>query len=385
MSADHSDDQFFLGNEETSSDDDHQLMPQDEVDFQIAIVNDDATPEAMTFDDTHQLADHLGSENTVLPSDETSELLNEAPGNQVFQINPLDINADTLIETQSDVSKSKNSLPIPKEVSEEVDLIAIFSIRDLIKFELLTVFIDRFNRLDKAVLSFGLDTNNQWHALGHASHSLELIQAVFTLQLADRSGPLSQETLLQFEEIIQDISAILKVDAEWLGPKDTLSYANSLDAFCLEVDKTMHLHLVSGSAGRFTGTKFRGLAEASGLVLNANGEFQSFAPSGQVNFTLANMENNAFGHEMLKTSLIKGISFSLDIPRADHCADAFNQMLLIAKKMEHALSASLTDDRKKELSDHQIEKIRQQLKLIQTHMATRGIPSGSPIALRLFS
>jgi DNA-binding transcriptional regulator YiaG len=53
--------------------------------------------------------------------------------------------------------------------------------------------------------------------------------------------------------------------------------------------------------------------------------------------------------------------------------------------MQHSLSASLTDDRKKELSDHQIEKIRQQLKLIQTHMATRGIPSGSPIALRLFS
>jgi DNA-binding transcriptional regulator YiaG len=60
-------------------------------------------------------------------------------------------------------------------------------------------------------------------------------------------------------------------------------------------------------------------------------------------------------------------------------------MLLIAKKMEQALSASLIDDRQKELSDHQIEKIRQQLKLIQTHMTTRGIPSGSPVALRLFS
>lgn len=385
MTSDHTGERVFGGSEDISPGSEEDLMAQDEVDFQIAIENENDIPEETAFDNTDPLSDHITIENTVLLSEEPSELSNEAADNQVLEMEPLGINANTFKEVQSDDSKLKKSKLIPEDVSEEVDLIATFSTPDLIKFESLTGMIDRFNRLDKAVLSFGLDQNNKWHALGYASQDLELIQAVFSLQLADRSGPVTQETLLQFQEIIQDISAILKVEAEWLGSKDPLTYAQSLDAFCLEVDKTMHLHLVSGSAGRFTGTKFRGLAEASGLLLNANGEFQSFAPSGQVNFVLANMENNVFSHEMLKTSLIKGISFSLDIPRADHCAEAFNQMLLIAKKMQHSLSASLTDDRKKELSDHQIEKIRQQLKLIQTHMATRGIPSGSPIALRLFS
>jgi hypothetical protein len=280
---------------------------------------------------------------------------------------------------------TKRSIHAPDAMNEEVDLIAHFHFSDPVKFESFSQNVEIFNRLDKPVLSFGLDENNHWHALGHASQSLELTEAAFSLQLADRAGAVTEETLSQFQQLITEMALKFNVEPTWIGVKDVLAYAQSLDEFCLEVDKTMHLHLVSGPAGRFTGTKFRGLAEANGLTLNPNGEYQSLSPLGQVNFTLVNIENNPLTNDMLKSSLLKGVTFSLDIPRADHCAEAFNQMLLIAKKMEQALSASLIDDRQKELSDHQIEKIRQQLKLIQTHMTTRGIPSGSPVALRLFS
>jgi microsomal dipeptidase-like Zn-dependent dipeptidase len=50
-----------------------------------------------------------------------------------------------------------------------------------------------------------------------------------------------------------------------------------------------------------------------------------------------------------------------------------------------ALHGTLVDDHQRELSDAQIEKIRQQLKLIQVQMTVRGIAPGTPLALRLFS
>jgi hypothetical protein len=53
--------------------------------------------------------------------------------------------------------------------------------------------------------------------------------------------------------------------------------------------------------------------------------------------------------------------------------------------MEIGLNAVLVDDKNKVLGDIQVEKIRQQLKVLQATMLVRGIIPGSDIAHRLFS
>ena len=143
-------------------------------------------------------------------------------------------------------------------------------------------------------------------------------------------------------------------------------------------------HVVNGAAGRFTGTKFRGLVEANGLVLRDDGAFV-LSEEGAILFTVVNMEKNPFNLEMIKTAVIKGVSFQMDLARTPQCTETFNRMVLIAKSIALALSGNLVDDHQRELSDAQIEKIRQQLKLIQVQMTVRGVPTGSPLALRLFS
>ena len=68
----------------------------------------------------------------------------------------------------------------------------------------------------------------------------------------------------------------------------------------------------------------------------------------------------------------------------DSCAEAFNKMVDVAKQMEIALHATLVDDNNKVLGDIQVEKIRQQLKVIHATMLVRGIIPGSDNAIRLF-
>jgi hypothetical protein len=53
--------------------------------------------------------------------------------------------------------------------------------------------------------------------------------------------------------------------------------------------------------------------------------------------------------------------------------------------METALNAVLVDEQMRELSDLQLERIGQQIKLIETQMHTRGMPAGGDVALRLFN
>jgi FtsZ-interacting cell division protein ZipA len=166
-----------------------------------------------------------------------------------------------------------------------------------------------------------------------------------------------------------------------------------LDRFCVEVDKMVGFHLVHGDSGPFTGTKFRGLAEASGLILKEDGGFHyesksepgSESDGAQRLFSVVNQDNNPFNTEMLRTSVIHGISFQLDIPRVKNCTEVFNQMVLIARQMENSLNANLMDDKERPLDEAQIEKIRQQLKVIHAKMVARGVVPGSDSALRLFS
>jgi hypothetical protein len=102
-------------------------------------------------------------------------------------------------------------------------------------------------------------------------------------------------------------------------------------------------------------------------------------------FIMFNRDQHPFSPEMLRISVVKAVSFQLDIPHVKHCAEAFNHMVQVAKQMETGLNAVLVDDNNRVLGDMQIEKIRQQLKVIHATMLVRGIVPGSESALRLFS
>ena len=184
---------------------------------------------------------------------------------------------------------------------------------------------------------------------------------------------------------MSELNKQLNAQLEWQDTGDILSKANALDAFCIEVDKTIGFHLVHGEQGAFTGTKLKGLAEAQGFRLSADGSFKYFDENGRPIFIMFNRENFRFNVEMLRNSVIKGITFQLDIPHVEENGHAFNQMVQVAKQMNIGLNAILVDEGNKVLGDAQLEKISQQLKAIHANMLTRGIVPGSESAVRLFS
>jgi FtsZ-interacting cell division protein ZipA len=87
----------------------------------------------------------------------------------------------------------------------------------------------------------------------------------------------------------------------------------------------------------------------------------------------------------LRSSVLKSITFQIEIPKVSNSEQVFNQMILIAQKMASSLGAQLVDDNQKPLGDLQVEKIRQQLKVIHATMVARGVMPGSPASMRLFS
>ena len=308
-----------------------------------------------------------------------SVVIEEAPDVVVEEVHAdIEVHAEPVVETPV----RNNGLP--ESVNKDVDLTALFFLPTPANGKRLRQFLIGLVNLDKPIYAYGLDSSQVWHPLTLEQEAVEFTKASYSLQLADRAGAVSADTLNRFQEMVTEIAYELSAQVEWIGTQEPLDFAQALDTFCLEVDKTIGFHILNGAAGRFTGTKFKGLAEANGLVLKDDGAFYAKSKNGQSAFKVINMENNPFGSDMLKSVALKGVTFQMEIALTESCTETFNSMVLMAKSMAHSLSATLVDDHQRELSDAKIEKIRQQLRLIQVQMTVKGIPPGSPVALRLF-
>lgn len=239
--------------------------------------------------------------------------------------------------------------------------------------------------LSKPLTWMGYDeTAGRWQQLT-AHDAGRYAHVAAALQLADRQGVVSDAELSAFldgvHRLAQQFSGLVE-----LPQKDEVSaHALALDEFCAGVDVQLGVNVVDTSGGSFAGTKLRGLAEAAGLVLRADGRFHACDDQGGELFALGNLGTELFEAESLKTLATAGVTFLLDVPRVADGTAVFDRMVAAARQMAQALGGTLVDGQGHALGDAMIDGIRAKIGEVQRQMAANQIPPGSPRALRLFS
>lgn len=205
------------------------------------------------------------------------------------------------------------------------------------------------------------------------------------LQLADRAGPVSEVSLSEFSDVVQNFAAHVNAVADCPDVRQAYAQALSLDQFCAEVDVMIGINIISRDNSVFTGAKIRVLAEASGFRLGAEGVFTYRDENNNVLFSLNNHESSPFLPDSMRTLTTHGITFLLDVPRVANGEKVFGEMTHVARSLSDTLGSVMVDDNHAPLSDSGIGKIKRQLIAIQSMMLARNIPAGGEIALRLFA
>lgn len=274
---------------------------------------------------------------------------------------------------------------LPDSTHPQIDLTAILYATKNISGKELSSLKASIGDITLPLAIHGLDKEDRWHVVNESSFSATFKQGACSLQLADRSGPIAKQWLNKFQFAIEDAGLELNAHVEWQGSGDAMQRAIELDQFCLEVDQMVSVHIAQGDAP-IHGTKFKGLAEANGMQLKGDGKFHYLANGKEEPlFVLIDTNNQPFTAESLRSNVLKSVTFQIEIPKVNNCEQVFNQMISMAQKMAASLNGRLVDDNQKPLGDLQIEKIRQQLKVIHATMVARGIMPGSPSSMRLFS
>ena len=205
------------------------------------------------------------------------------------------------------------------------------------------------------------------------------------LQLANRSGAVSEGELASFARSVEDLALALGAKAEVPDLAGALDRAQALDRFCAEVDVLIGLSVIGSESHTFPGTKIRALAESAGLVVGRDGRFHRFDNDGVEQFALANLEPMPFHAETVKSLHTRGVTALFDVPRVPPSDAAFRRFLDFAHELEQSLGGVLVDDNRKPIGQAALEAIAQQLDRIHATMDEHGIPAGGPLARRLFT
>ena len=245
-----------------------------------------------------------------------------------------------------------------------------------------TAIVDSLANLAKAVSweCYNRQTAS-WEPLD-AAGEYEMLRA--GLQLADRKGAVSEQELTQFAAMVQAVAEAIGASTAPAETGAALQRARQLDALCADVDVQIGLNLITRSGGA-PGTRIRALAEAHGLVLERDGRFHRRDETGLELYALCNMEETAFSAEGMKSLSTKGLTLLFDVARAPGGIATFERFAEFTRTLADALSAAIVDDNRQPLDEAGLGKIRAQLQALYASMEDKGIPAGSPLALRLFS
>lgn len=199
------------------------------------------------------------------------------------------------------------------------------------------------------------------------------------MQAVSRNGVASAADLAEFNS---QVDAFAQLTGGKVKHTDAAAFgevAQALDDFCARVDRTIALHLMSGS--RVSARDIRTAAEQCGFRLHEDGRFYFRAENGQPVFSIAMPDDAPFNGQ----HNYRGFSMLFDIPRVPAGEKTFDLFMDLAVSLTGQLNLDLYNDNGEEVSTQWLRDLRAFVLARQEEMLKVGIKPGSKTALRLFS
>ncbi|SOY43103.1 cell division protein ZipA C-terminal FtsZ-binding domain-containing protein [Cupriavidus taiwanensis] len=226
---------------------------------------------------------------------------------------------------------------------------------------------------------------NAWEPVT-AGHQYEDLQV--GVQLANRGGPLNALEFSEFVTAVESLAESLDASADLPDMGETVANARELDGFAAACDVQLGVNVISDGAP-WSAAYVQNVATQDGLVLSRDGtrfiRYQANAEGVQRPLFTLQFGDTNFLRDDLTVKAGRQITLLLDVPVADQAAKPFKTVCEYGHTLAQRMGAQLVDDNMRPLTEASFVAIFTQLETLYQKLEARGMPAGSPVALRLFS
>ena len=266
------------------------------------------------------------------------------------------------------------------EISSRIDTVAVILADDPVIEEQLEPLLNALQSHTTGTRVEGI-VDEQWQPI-ETSPRRSWRELRAGLQLASRSGPVTEDEIERFNRSIADFAASVGAVSQREAPTAAAQRGRELDRFCADADIELALNVIGQFGATFSVARVKALALEHGMSETAAGDLVSFAGDGMPEFAIRRFEDPT---HKAAPSVYPGITFALDVPHVKDPVATFADMARVAHAFAQALGGQLVDDNRKPLTEAGLATLQRTVEQVARAMDAHGVPAGSPLARRLFS
>lgn len=304
--------------------------------------------------------------------------------------------ADQRLDVDPEIDRRLDDAPrqpvlttAPTVADEKIDfVITLPGMKPVSRHRALGLFKQNEYMLEKPRQIYGLrHVTKVWSNLDTDPENTEYDDLNLALQLVDDDGAVNESELNTFVQMGLTFGDQLKRRTLFsIDFEDALALAQDLNEFFKQHDVIASINVVANSPAGFPGRTLDATLTDLGMQFGDMNIYHRRNSNGRLEFSLANLFlPGNFDPDGLDQFHTKGVTLFMQVPRVTDCVKVFNDMIDAATRLADRLGGRLVDQDMKPLTESGINTIRAQIELIANDMRTRGIPSGSEAALRLFN
>jgi len=236
---------------------------------------------------------------------------------------------------------------------------------------------------------FGLShPERNWQNLEKQPESAKFSDFGISVQLADRSGPISESELNHFSQMILRFAEVFGRRFKFsISLNDALTHARKLDEFCKNYDSVAILNVVARNHD-FRGSEVHRCARELGMQLNKQSIYEKRNPNvhaGKLQYSVASLtQDGKLPPPGEGDFLTRGLTFFMNIPRSENPPQVFNDMVADARHLCQELNGTLVDHNLRGMTQKALKRISGQIRQIVHEMEQEGVTPGGDKSLRLF-
>ena len=228
-----------------------------------------------------------------------------------------------------------------------------------------------------------------WTELEKQDATAQFLDLGASVQLADRRGPISENELSRFSQMILSMGEAFDRSFRFsMDFDDALQQSAMLDSIGRKFDAMAVLNLVSKRKSGFSWRDFTSCMEDLSLSRDVNGIYVKSQKSEQderkVLYHVSPTDSSGNIYQQGDEGSIHDIVLYMNVPATSDPEQTFGMMLNDANQLQAWLEAKMVDHKGHSMTGKTLDAIHDQVSSISRSMQEEGLRPGSPLTNKLF-